>query len=79
MGTNQINALILYKGQISCITLVQVYTPICTFMLKVYFFSAPFQCRIVNIHTDNIPVQQLCLYQRRAASGKLIKYQVVFF
>lgn len=37
MGTNQINALILYKGQISCITLVQVYTPICTFMLKVYF------------------------------------------
>lgn len=29
MGTNQINALILYKGQISCITLVQVYTPIC--------------------------------------------------
>lgn len=79
MGTNQINALILYKGQISCITLVQVYTPICAFMLKVYFFSAPFQCHIVNIHTDNIPVQQLCLYQRRAASGKLIKYQVVFF
>lgn len=76
MGTDQIDAFILQKIQVPSIALTNGNFSIRSFMLKIRFFTAPFQRRIIYIDTYTVSVQQLRLYQGCSAADKLIQYEI---
>ena len=76
MGADKVNAIIWDEIQVTCIALVDVYLAVGTLMLKVHLFLATGKGNIIDIHADNIAIEQLRFHQSRTTTGKLVKNKV---